>query len=231
MRPGLLFGTMKKFLLLLLLGLAAALPAAAQDLALLIEHESVSLGADGVTRTTRFAERLIRRDQQSWIVRVIPDGAHENAEHQAGDKAHKHMDLSSAARWIELQKDGKVRVRLVNNHDRLIVNVPPVDYANIGFDGKWISASNLLDPNHIKKMKASNRTAPAGARWYEGGTKDAKVFVLWDEEMQYPRRIESANNTGTRRNVMAVKREPMPKAMPWSSLKGFTEKEYSDLLD
>lgn len=222
---------MKKFLSFILLVAATALPVAAQDLALLIEHDSTSLGPDGVTRTTRFSERLIRRDQQSWVARVIPPGAHEEAEHRAGDKSHKHMDLSAAARWIVRANDGKLQVRLVNQHDRMIVNVPPVDYANIGFDGNWTSASNLLDPNQIKKMKASTRTAPAGARWYEGGTKDAKVFVLWDETAQYPRRIESANTAGTRRNVMSVKREAMPSTLPWSQLKGFAEKEFSDLLD
>lgn len=222
---------MKKFLLLILLGLSVSVPSLAQDLALYIEHDSSSLGPDGVTRITRFSERLIRRDAQSWLARIIPAGAHEATEHQVGDRAHKHMDLAAAARWIILEKDGRLWVRLVDAHDRVIVNVPPVDYANISFDGKWSSASSLLDPDQIRNMKPSARSAPAGARWYEGGNRDIRVQVLWDEAALHPRRIESTNATGTRRNVMTVKREPMPASLPWSRLKGYAEKELSDLLD
>ena len=222
---------MKKYLFSLLLGLATTLPAAAQDLALRIEHESYALGSDGVTRITRFSERLIRRDRQSWVARIVPPGAHEEAEHQAGDKSHKHMDLSAAARWITLANDGKLQVRLVNGHERMIISVPPADYANIGFDGKWTTASSLLDPEQIGKMKPAARPAVTGAKWYEGGTAEMKVLILWDEAARYPRRIESANATGTRRNLMVVHREPMPATLPWSTLKGFAEKEFSDLLD
>ena len=80
-------------------------------------------------------------------------------------------------------------------------------------------------------MKASSRNAPAGTRWYEGGSRDAKVQVLWDEKDRYPRRIESANANGTRRSTMSATREAMPAVMPWTRLNGYAQKEYSDLLD
>ena len=127
--------------------------------------------------------------------------------------------------------DGKLRVRIVDAHEKMVVDVPPVDYANIGFDGKWTTASQLLDPEQIKRMKASSRNAPAGTRWYEGGSRDAKVQVLWDEKDRYPRRIESANANGTRRSTMSATREAMPAVMPWTRLNGYAQKEYSDLLD
>lgn len=206
-------------------------PALAQDLALKVEHETTALGADGVTRITRFSERLIRRDNQSWVARILPPGAHEEADHQAGGKTHKHMDISSAARWVLRGPDGKLRVRIVNDHEKMIVDVAPVDYANIGFDGRWTTASQLLDPAQIGRMKSVNRTAPAGARWYESATRDTKVAVLWDEKEKYPRRIESANGTGTQAAIMKVTRETMPAVLPWSNLNGYVQKEYSDLLD
>lgn len=211
--------------------LITALPAQASDLALKVEHETSVLGADGVTRITRFGERLIRRDNQSWIARILPPGAHEEAEHQAGDKSHKHMDVNAASRWVERSNEGKLRVRLVNSHEKMIVDIAPVDYANIGFDGKWSTASQLLDSEQIAKMKASKRSAPIGTRWYEGGTQNARVQVLWDEKEHYPRRIESANSTGTSHASMTATREAMPAVMPWSKLKDYTLKEYSDLLD
>ena len=141
------------------------------------------------------------------------------------------MDIAAASRWVELGNDGKLRVRIVNAHEKVTVDITPVNYNNIGFDGKWTTASQLLDPEQIKRMKAITRSAPAGTRWYEGGTRDAKVQVLWDEKDNYPRRIDSANAAGTSRSSMLVTREKMPAVMPWTQLKGYEQKEYSDLLD
>jgi hypothetical protein len=126
--------------------------------------------------------------------------------------------------------DGKLRVRIVDAHEKMVVDVPPVDYANIGFDGKWTTASQLLDPEQIKRMKASSRNAPAGTRWYEGGSRDAKVQVLWDEKDRYPpHRIRQCQ----RHPPQHHERHPraMPAVMPWTRLNGYAQKEYSDLLD
>ena len=60
----------------------------------------------------------------------------------------------------------------------------------------------------------STRSAPAGARWYEGGSPQARVQVLWDEKAHYPRRIESANAAGTNQSTLVATREAMPAAMP-----------------
>lgn len=222
---------MNKLILAALLGSLIPLAAWASDLAIKVEHEITTLSADGVTRVTRFGERLIRRDNQSWVARIIPASAHEEADHHTAGKGHKHMDIAAASRWVERGSDGKLRVRIVNAHEKVTVDITPVDYNNIGFDGKWTTASQLLDPEQIKRMKAITRSAPAGARWYEGGTRDAKVQVLWDEKENYPRRIDSANAAGTSRSSMVVTREKMPSVMPWTQLKGYAQKEYSDLLD
>lgn len=222
---------MKTSLLSLILGLSLASPALATDLALKLEHEMTTISADGVTRITRFGERLIRRDDQSWMARILPAHAHAAAEHQHGAKQHKHMDLAAASRWVERSKDGKLRVRIVDPHEKAIVEITPVDYGNIGFDGKWSSASQLLDPEQIRRMKPIATRAPAGARWYEGGNRDTRVRILWDESAHYPRHIESANSAGTARSVLIVTREPMPAAMPWTHLQGYALKEYADLLD
>lgn len=220
-----------KRLLPALLGILIAAPSVAGDLALKVEHDITTLGADGVTRIVRFGERLVRRDKQSWVERILPPHAHEAEDHKAGDKGHKHMDTSAAARWVQLGEDGKLRVRIVNVHERMIVDIAPVDYANIGFDGKWTTANQLLDPEQLKRMKASSRSAPAGTRWYEGGTAQTRVQVLWDEKEQYPRRIESANPAGTSRSTLIATREAMPARLPWTRLDGYVQKEYSDLLD
>lgn len=215
----------------LLAALLLAGTAHADDLALKVEHETVALGADGVTRITRFAERLVRRDNQSWVARILPPGAHDDADHHQGGKSHKHLDLSAAARWVQRQDDGKLRVRLVNAHDKTLVDVAPVDYPNIGFDGRWSTAAQLLDPEQIKRMQPSPRAAPKGSRWYQGGSAKAKVDVLWDEAARYPRRIESTNASGTQRATLTATREAFPVQAPWTQLDGYAQKEYSDLLD
>lgn len=225
------FAQMKSLIISTLLGALLCSSAMAQELALKVEHETVSLSADGVTRITRFAERLIRRDQQSWIARILPAGAHEEAEHHAGAKGHKHMDVAAAARWVVRQGDDRLQLRLVNTHEKMLIDVAPTDYANVGFDGRWTTASQLLDPEQIRRMQPSKRSAPAGCRWYEGKSREARVQVLWDEKAGFPRRIESANHNGTQRSTMVAHREPMPVSMPWAALKGYVQKEYSDLLD
>lgn len=210
----------------------AGLPLHAQDLALQVEHVTTSTGADGVTRTTRFVERLVRRDDQSWLERVVPPGAHEEAEHQDAGADHKHMDVTAAPRWVSRGADGKLVVRLIDRHGQRAFEVGMADYGNIGFDGQWVTASQLLDPQQVRKMAPQQqRPAPAGTRWYETGGRDHKVQVLWDEREQYPRRIESSNATGTRRSVMTASRETMPAKMPWSGVERYHQREYSDLLD
>lgn len=213
------------------LWLTVSVLAQAQDLALKIEHESTSLSADGVTRITRFSERLVRRDNQSWLSRIMPAAAHEDAEHSSGAKNHKHMDVNAASRWVVRGTDGKLRVRIVSAHERLVVDVTPTDYGNIGFDGRWSTASQLIDPLQLQRMKVSSRSAPVGTRWYAGANRDHRVMLLWDEKGQYPRRIESANAQGTQSSQMVVTREAMPESLPWMDLASFSQKEYADLLD
>lgn len=216
-----------------MLGLYACLtvPVLADDLAVRVQHDITVLGADGVTRITRFGERLVRQGNNSWVVRIVPAGAHGEAEHAHGGKAHKHMDLAAAARWVSREADGKLRVRLINSHEKMVVEVPAADYGNIGFDGKWATASNLLDPEQLKRMKPISRSAPQGARWYEGSTASARVQVLWDATARYPMRIESRNASGSSHSTMEVNREPMPRVLPWTQLEGYARKDYSDLLD
>jgi len=218
-------------LLALLLAATAWAQEAAPPLALRIEHAITTLSADGVTRDVRYGERMVRQGDQVWLARVLPPHAHEADEHATGGKAHKHMDVTAAARWVQRGGDGALRVRLVNAHDQVVVDVPQPDWGNIGFDGQWAAARHLLDPVQIQRMKPLDRSAPAGARWYQGGTAAMKVLVLWDSKGQFPLRVESTNAQGTSRSVTTTTREPLPAALPWGQLAGYTQKEYSDLLD
>ena len=200
--------------------------AAPPDLNLLVKHHMTELGADGVTRTVSFAERVYRRAGMVWIERVLPPEAHREADHAKGGHDHKHMDIAAAARWITKEGEQPVRIRLVNAHDKVVVNVPAAEYGNIGFDGNWANAQYLLDPQQLKTM-----TSKAGG-WYERSANGRSVKIQWDAKAEIPRRVESADRNGTFRRTMQAETIPAPNKAPWDETKsGYQSKEYSDYLD
>lgn len=205
--------------------------AQAKDLSVRIDYDTTSTSADGVTRITRYSDQLIRRDNDSWQVRIMPAGAHAETEHHAADKGHKHMDIHAAARWVTRTDTGKLEVRLVNAHDKLVVDVSKTDYANIGFDGEWASASQLISTEQIRKMKPSSQNASTGNRWFEMRKGPMTLRVLWDEQQEFPRRIESFNASGLYRSTVTVTPQTMPSTLPWTRIQTYGRKEYSDFLD
>lgn len=208
-----------------------ASPVFAGDLSLLITHDTKVLAADGITRTTHFQEKVYRQTQNIWVERVLPPHAHEQGEHKSDAKEHKHLDMDASARWITKEDQQKARIRLVNMFDKQIVNVTAGDYDAVGFDGQWNAAYSLMDPRQIKVLKPSKRAAPVGSQWYEG-TKDGNYLrILWDAAESFPRRVESGNAVGTQQRMMQVDVVPTPKQLPWQTLKGYQEKDYSDFLD
>ena len=78
--------------------------AAPPDLNLLVKHHMTELGADGVTRTVSFAERVYRRDGMVWIERVLPPEAHREADHAKG--GHVVRCATSTQRPLAAYRDG-----------------------------------------------------------------------------------------------------------------------------
>lgn len=206
--------------------LAFNLWAAPADLNLLVKHDITEIGADGVTRNIRFQERVYRRNGLVWVERVLPAEAHRGEDHAQGGHDHKHMDLAASARWITQDKGQGVRIRLVNHHDRVVIDVPAAEYANVGFDGSWENAWHLLDPRQLKDMRVKS------GGLYEKAGNGNTVRVLWDSKAEIPRRVESANKSGTSRKIMVAEDIPAPRKTPWEGLgSGYQQKEYSDYLD
>lgn len=208
----------------------ASLPLWAGDLALVLTHDSTSLSADGITRTSHYQERLYRQDQQVWLERVIPASVAHAAAHIDSD-GHKHLDLDTSARWVSRIDDKKAEIRLVNRHDRQLVTVDSGDYDAIGFDGDWPTAYYLVDPAKLHSMSLSKRPAPGAGQWYESIGKGGYVRILWDIKQQYPRRIESGTADGSQRKVVQIEQIAQPKQMPWLVLKGYQQKDYTDFMD
>jgi hypothetical protein len=238
-------------------GCAAALACAAPALDAVLLHESMTVGADGVTRTTSYRERMVRREGHVWVERVKPGAggeaehghAHEQARARASDAAstgvrpvaaeahagHKHFDFASAARHVT--HDGRrARIEYVSAAERTVVDVPPAEYETTGFDGSWDNACYLTPPARLKPLAASAKPGRApGTRWYEQKVATAGAQglnrILWSETLQAPLAIEyrSADGRVTRKLTLTpVARAATP---PWAQLQGYARKEYADFLD
>ncbi|PQA79943.1 hypothetical protein C5F52_27465 [Limnohabitans sp. TS-CS-82] len=216
----------------LALGLACMGAAqAAPDVSLEVTHQSSVLGADGIKRSSVFSERVVRQGDTVWIERVMPAGAHQEDDHAKAKvgaaKDHKHADLSAATRWIQRLPDGKLKFRLVAMHDKVVVNVPPAEYATVGFDGAWLAAYHLIDPAVLKTMKASESTSQG--QWYESAKNGNKVRVLWDAKREMPLQVVSQGPNGSRSTMVKVLGSVVKN--PWDTANKFVQKDYSDFLD
>jgi hypothetical protein len=208
-------------------GLLAILCAHASDVELLVKHTAVTNGADGIKRSTEFAERISRSSDSLWVSRVLPPDAHSQQEHAKGGKEHKHLDVSTATRWIARDTSGAIQVRLVPHDEKLLVTVTKTDYENIGFDGSWENAWSLMDPASLKRMKAG--TVAGDLTTYTLVEKNRSVKVVWNSKLQIPTMVESIVKSSQRKTqvqVLSIKTE-----RPWDKLQGYAQKDYSDYLD
>ncbi|VWM11588.1 hypothetical protein [Burkholderia lata] len=232
-----------------------ALPAlAAADLDAVLLHESRTVSADGVTRTTMYRERMVRRDGHVWVERVLPvaaagghgDDHDHDHDHDAGARTgvqpaaahagHKHFNFQAAARHVT--SNGKTtRIEYVDVANRTVVSVPPAEYETTGFDGSWDNAYYVTPPSQLKRLAVAKRGDAPGTRWYEQAvdTPGARGVnrILWNEKLQAPLSVEYRSADG--RVVRKLTLTPAPAArretLPWQTLASYTRKEYADYLD
>ncbi len=232
MRPTLL--TMLPLLLAATFAQAADQPAmapAAPMTVLRVEHHLASLGADGVQRDARFAERVYRQGERVWIARELPATAvHADPDHDNPHAGHRHAETDTAPRWIERGANGALNVRVISEAQQKTYHVEPAEYGNIGFDGSWATAYHLLDPASLKAMRADG-PARNGVQTYRARQSERTVTVDWDVAGQYPRRVESRNADGTQRKLTRVSVLPAPAAAPWTRAQRYTPADYTDLMD
>ncbi len=218
----------QNILTLILLTLMADASANPKEISFIIQHSMTETDAGGVTRIVNFSEQLYRSGNTVWVERVLPASKPHNAAHN--ENRHKHLDLNTTARWIVMGKNG-LSLRLVDLHDKVIVNVPAPEYGNVGFDGKWENTSHLMDPKKLNAMRPLDKLAPKGQRWYELKSADSQLSVLWDENLEIPREVESQKLNGSAHKSMKVTAISTIKSAPWSRLSGYEQKDYSDFLD
>lgn len=224
---------------------ATASATQAPDLDLVIQHYSKVLTPEGVTRETRYEEKMLRRATHVWIARVLPaamaDRSGNDAEHKTDKKKvklnveehqHKQFNYTVMPRHVMLE-NGKVRVEYINRHEKEIVSIPVSEYDNVNFDGSWRNTYYLLDPDLVKSMPLSGQySAIAGARWRVRENAGLFQRVLWDDKRQIPMIIESGDNAATFYHRVEIKLQTgLTRALPWQNLHAYAQKEYADFLD
>jgi hypothetical protein len=214
---------------------AHAAPAQGPDLDLAIHYYSRVVTPEGVLRDSRYQERMMRRADHVWKVRVLPDtpaahGADAAPAHH--EREHKHFNHVMLPRHV-LRSNGQVRLEYVDFREREVVSISPSEYENVNFDGSWTNAFFLVDPKAVAALPLTNRASPvAGARWRETSKGSAYQRVLWDENRMIPLLIQKGDAAGRTLERIEIMPQPTPaKALPWAGAKAFAQKEYAEFLD
>ncbi|WP_211473708.1 hypothetical protein [Collimonas humicola] len=200
------------------------------DQNLQVRHYAMTIGRDGVKRETTFTERVYRRNDQVWTERLIAGESADAHDHGDDHSGHSHPDAGSSPMWVRRLADGTLDARLIERHQRRSIKVDSQYYGNIGFNGSWGSTFFLSDPQSLKSMRAIGAVKD-GVQQYESKRGDLTVRVSWDVNGRYPRRVESLDAHGKARRETLVSVIEAPKVLPWNTLAGYAEIDYSDLLD
>lgn len=208
---------------------------AAPGVDLRVTHLSRSVGADGVTRETRYTNRMFRRTGMVWTERELPEGLRASLEHghpqaHGPHAGHAHDEAQGAPLRITRQADGSERVEVVLAKTHRVIEVDRAHHGNVGYGGSWDAAYWLIAPAHLQRMERVGAVR-AGVQRYRGVPGETMTLVDWDVAGQFPRRIERSDAHGTSFYLLTATRLPAPKPEPWAASQGYDRGDYSDLLD
>jgi len=212
---------------------APASTKAAPDVEAIVSYETRHVMSSGITRVDTWQERLVRRGNQVWAERILPESAHDH-DHEEREKkpehvGHKHFNGDTAARWLSMQADGKVDVKYVDREHKAVVAIPRSEYGTVGFDGSYAAMANIVPAVLAKSMKAG---ASAGdAQWRTDKRDGWSHRVLWSESRQLAMKVESVRDDGSVRRLVTVQLKPVAAKAPWDQLAGYAQKRYDDFMD
>ncbi|OQS35624.1 hypothetical protein [Chromobacterium haemolyticum] len=223
---------MKILLPLALLALSPALRAAVPDLVATISYETVTVGNDGVEKTIRYREKLTRQGKHVWRERLnARAGGHDHDNGHGAEDGHDHIDYAAASRHVWLDAKGLPRLEFAVLQQRLLVQVGQREWGDVGFDGSWTLASQLVD---IAKLKGFTVGPGAdGSRWYRKTANGRSKQLQWSTRWALPLRVESRSQDGRHRESMRVDIHPLAagQPLPWAQTGRLRGKDYMDTLD
>lgn len=226
---------MKKFFIFMGVLLLAQSSSAA-PLAAIMTFESMALSSDGVQKQTHFQEFFVRDTNVVWSERIIPTRAqpheHEHTAETEEKHEHKHnLNFATSGKWLVRDASDKILFRLVRKEDKSIIVPRETEYGTLGFDGVWETAFYLANRASLKTMTRLKQPAAQGATWYEHKNATHFTRILWDEQKEFPRVIESGSLDGLSSSKISMTLTAAPKQLPWQELGDFHTIAYEDLLD
>ncbi len=215
----------------LLFAAGAAHAAPPPDIDALVSYETRQVMPSGVTRTDTWQERLVRRGEQVWTERVLPE--HRHASQSANPHAgHKHLNAETAARWLRSGPRGEVELKLVDREHKVVVAVPKAEFASVSFDGRADAAGSIVPAAVVKPMKTDGPATPAG-QWRVERSQGWSHRVLWSEANQLAMQVESKRDDGSVSRRVSVQLRPPAAgaAAPWDSLADYRTRQYDEYMD
>lgn len=200
-----------------------------------VSYETRQVTKAGITRVETWQENMYRQGGTVWTERIVATSA--LAAHAAHDKSgkpepgHKHLDIDTAARWLQKDSAGVLTLRYVDKHDNVVVSVPKAEFGAVGFDGRWDTAAYLVPPDLVAKMKPTGALS-SNAVWRTEQAKDWTHRVFWSETRQAALQIESKKTDGSFSRTIRLKPSTtVASTAPWEKLSGFEQKKYDDYMD
>jgi hypothetical protein len=200
-----------------------------------ITYEAMSIGSDGVQRSSIYTNRVYRRKGQLWIEREMPAALRQSQdhghEHAHGPHAgHAHDEARGAPLSIRRADDGKVGVEVVLAKLRRVISVDLAHHGNVGYGGSFENVYWIVPPTALQGMERVGK-AQNGVQRYRGTAGEQTTVIDWDVANQFARRGERSDAHGTERIVVTATKLPAPLAQPWKTIEGYDKGDYSDLLD
>jgi hypothetical protein len=200
-----------------------------------ITYEAMSIGSDGVQRSSIYTNRVYRRKGQLWIEREMPAALRQSQdhghEHAHGPHAgHAHDEARGAPLSIRRADDGKVGVEVVLAKLRRVISVDLAHHGNVGYGGSFENVYWIVPPTALQGMERVGK-AQNGVQRYRGTAGEQTTVIDWDVANQFARRVERRDAHGTERIVVTATKLPAPLAQPWKTIEGYDKGDYSDLLD
>jgi hypothetical protein len=200
-----------------------------------ITYEAMSIGSDGVQRSSIYTNRVYRRKGQLWIEREMPAALRQSQdhghEHAHGPHAgHAHDEARGAPLSIRRADDGKVGVEVVLAKLRRVISVDLAHHGNVGYGGSFENVYWIVPPTALQGMERVGK-AQNGVQRYRGTAGEQTTVIDWDVANQFARRVERSDAHGPERIVVTATKLPAPLAQPWKTIEGYDKGDYSDLLD
>jgi hypothetical protein len=200
-----------------------------------ITYEAMSIGSDGVQRSSIYTNRVYRRKGQLWIEREMPAALRQSQdhghEHAHGPHAgHAHDEARGAPLSIRRADDGKVGVEVVLAKLRRVISVDLAHHGNVGYGGSFENVYWIVPPTALQGMERVGK-AQNGVQRYRGTAGEQTTVIDWDVANQFARRVERSDAHGTERIVVTATKLPAQQAQPRKTIEGYDKGDYSDLLD